>query len=415
MSTTKTITSVGDAASLAAVQAMTAYCNKTFSVGGLLVDRDGRVIHQMHNQVIVDGALHDPTAHGERQLVDWYHAQLAAGVSLPEPKDISVVTSLDPCCMCTGAILTAGFRAVTVAEDRTSGINFDESDTFNTLPGALRPQALKTFSYPAIVGTTGFVRPARGAKVALPSDHGVDERTAALCEVIFDDTLQRVRDDINSDTTPDKLLNLKNLPAGNYIREAVQSAFPSALSLNFERYAPDGRLAEPLIAAMRQDKANGGPGNAVALIDYFGNLVGIAFGEEHRGAIQTAFMRMTRTYAGLRHSLFDLYRKDHQQFAEDPHAYLAHPKYCTFVAGLSPDRSSRSYMELGAYGSTMEGPLPATNPLQYQYCVARLKPDEVAGLCAAMPPLYSQIIKIAPGAVQDSDLANQVADAWKQF
>src|SRR4051794_9226408 len=111
------ITSVEQASQLAAIQAMTAYCSKTFSVGGLLVAEDGSVIHQMHNRVIVDRALMDPTAHGERQLVDWYHEQVALGANLPPPDRISVITSLDPCCMCTGAILSAGFRAVTVAED----------------------------------------------------------------------------------------------------------------------------------------------------------------------------------------------------------------------------------------------------------------------------------------------------------
>jgi tRNA(Arg) A34 adenosine deaminase TadA len=118
------ITSIQQAAQLAAAQAMAAYCNKTFSVGGLLAGPDGTVINQIPNRVIVDNVLNDPTAHGERQLIDWYYSQLAQGTSFPPASDITVVTSLDPCCMCTGAILTAGFRVMTVAEDDTSGINY---------------------------------------------------------------------------------------------------------------------------------------------------------------------------------------------------------------------------------------------------------------------------------------------------
>ena len=414
-SATDPIASVEQAAELAALQAMAAYCGGTFSVGGLLVGADGTVVEQMHNRVIVDGALMDPTAHGERQLVDWYYAQVAAGVPVPAPENITVVTSLDPCCMCTGAILTAGFRAVTVAEDTESGINFDGSDSFQTLPAGLRPAALQTFSYPAIVGTTPcFIREARGANIIFPAgDANVDEKTAALCEVIFDDTLQTVRSDINSDVPPDQLLNILTLPEDNYIRVALMQAYPQALTLVFPRYLPDARLVDSLFVAMTLDRLGGGPGDATALIDYFGNLLLIAFGDQRLSGIETAFMACTRAYAALRHNLFQLHAQNPVEYPEDPHLYLGHPKYSTFVAALGPDDSSQSYMGLGAYGSTMEGPIPETNPTQYQYCVNRIPPSEVTAICQAMPPLYCNVIKVNPMPVADTELAELVTLAWR--
>ena len=36
--------------------------------------------------------------------------------------------------------------------------------------------------------------------------------------------------------------------------------------------------------------------------------------------------------------------------------------------------SALSFMDLGAYGSTMEGPLPLTNPAQFQYVRPRMAP-----------------------------------------
>ncbi|MBD8546794.1 nucleoside deaminase [Sphingomonas sp. CFBP 8760] len=410
------ISSVEQASQLAATQAMLAYGDHTFCVGGLLVASDGTVIHQMHNRVMVDRTLMDPTAHGERQLVDWYYKQLAGGVALPPADTISVVTSLDPCCMCTGAILTAGFRAVTVAEDTTSGINYDSLDNFHTLPVGLRPAAQATFSYPAIVGQSGFARPGRGAPLVFPAGDGtIDEKTAALCEMIFDDTLMKVREDINNDLPPEQLLDIRDLPEDHYVRVALSNADPLALSVDFRKYAPDVRLAAPLAEAMARDQAQGGPGDAVALLDHFGNLMLIRAGDEQSSPIRTAFMECTRAYARLRHELFQLHATDRATYPEDPHLFLAHPKYCTFVAALGPDHGAQSYMVLGAYGSTMEGPVPEQNPMQYQYCVDRISRAEVKDVCAAMPPLYSEIIKIDPDPVADQKLAAAVRDAWERL
>lgn len=155
---------------------------------------------------------------------------------------------------------------------------------------------------------------------------------------------------------------------------------------------PDLQLADPLIEAMQSDASRGGPGDAVALIGHFGNLLIVAGGNHGASQIRTAFMECTRAYAGLRQTLFHLHEADPAAYPEDRHLYLPHSKYCTFVAALSPDEGALSYMALGAYGSTMEGPISADNPTQSQYCVDRIPPAAVKAVCAVMPPLYSQII-----------------------
>ena len=68
------VTSTESAMTLAALQAMKANCAGSFSVGGALVDDHGNVLNQMQNRVIQNHRTNDPTAHGERQLVDWYYA-----------------------------------------------------------------------------------------------------------------------------------------------------------------------------------------------------------------------------------------------------------------------------------------------------------------------------------------------------
>ncbi|HEY5800228.1 MAG TPA: nucleoside deaminase, partial [Burkholderiaceae bacterium] len=82
------------AVAIAAGQAVAAKCAGTFGVGGVMLDAQGNVLQTMQNRVVEDGMLLDPTAHRERQLVDWYYAELAAGRTLPPPHEITVVTSV---------------------------------------------------------------------------------------------------------------------------------------------------------------------------------------------------------------------------------------------------------------------------------------------------------------------------------
>jgi len=152
---------------------------------------------------------------------------------------------------------------------------------------------------------------------------------------------------------------------------------------------------------MEQDRAQGGPGDAVALLDAFGNLLLCAPGRQSQSAICTAFMECTRRYAQLRYKLM------HGAIAEtrdETCRYLAHPRQGTFVFARGPDCSAQSFMNLGAYGSTMEGPLPPENPHQFQYVLPTISDDELTALCAGMPPLYRDTIRIHPVQVADQAL-----------
>src|SRR5262249_26500490 len=93
----------------------------TFGGGGLLVDRARRVIAQAKKAGIRDGHVADPTAHVERQLIDWYAAR--GDRALPAASELTIVSSLDPCAMCAGAILRSGMKVIAVAEDLKSGVH----------------------------------------------------------------------------------------------------------------------------------------------------------------------------------------------------------------------------------------------------------------------------------------------------
>jgi cytosine deaminase len=385
------VTDVEIAAALAAEQVLQAFDQGTFSVGGVLLDNTGKLIHALHNNVVKDKTTFDPTAHGERQMIDWYFEQIGKGVKLPPPGDLTVVTSLDPCCMCTGSILHAGFNVTVAAFDTQSGINYDTKADFPTLAPTAKARAKATFSYPAVNGTTSFARSASGAP--LPKFFAqpvIDEQTQALCLTAFLATLGFVRESVSLDLLPDKLVDPKTLPANDPIIQGLQAIYPQTLQYKAPaRSKPDQGLLPYLDRAAALDRQQGGPGQAVALLDYFGNLLFCLPGNMAASPIKTAFMLTTRAYAGLRYSL-------KQQIGKDMYKYLGHPKYGTFVFLLGPDDSAASLIDLGAYGSTMEGELPKDNPNQFQYWNATMDPARLATYCAGLPPLYSQTIKVNP-------------------
>lgn len=401
MALKKTI-DVQAAVAIAASEAIAARTQGTFGVGGLMLDQYGNVLQSLHNNVVKDGLIFDPTAHGERQLIDWYYAERAKGRDLPPPQDITIVTSLDPCCMCSGAILAGGFNVVVAAPDKESGINYDNSASFTALPAALREQAGDSFSYPAILGSSLYARAASGAAPkSFFIGKTIAEPTQALCSLVFEATSAEVIGMFSADHPQELLKDPATLPADHAIVRALKQQYPDALTYRCQSHAPDAGLAPFLLQAMARDREHGGTGDAVALLDSFGNLLLCMPGRMTQSGIRSAFMETTRAYAQLRYKLLHGATSAQQ---DDIRRYLGHPKEGTFVFAQGPDASAISYMNLGAYGSTMEGPLPPQNPAQLQYVLPALPEAELAALCAAMPPLYRNIIRIRPVQVADAAL-----------
>ena len=379
----------------------------TFGVGGAMLDQFGTVLKSLHNNVIRQGLVFDPTAHGERQLIDWYHSERAKGTPLPEPQDITIVTSLDPCCMCTGAILAGGFNVLVAATDANAGINYDGTANFDALPEGLRAQARATFGYPAVLGDSQYARAAHGmAPKSFFIGKTIGEPTQALCSLVFEATAKGAMALFDSDPPRERLKDPATLSAKHAIVCALRKVYPEALTVRCVAQQPDAQLAPALEKAMARDRVMGGKGDAVALLDSFGNLLLCMPGRRNKSGIRTAFMECTRAYAQLRYKLMEGATMEQ---CEEIRQYLGHPKDGTFVFANGPDDSALSFMELGAYGSTMEGELPASNPAQFQYVRAGLPRQELERICEAMPPLYRHLIRIRPVQVADAGLVAALA------
>lgn len=397
------------AVAIAAAEAIAAKTQGTFGVGGLMLDQHGNVLQSLHNNVIKQGLVFDPTAHGERQLIDWYYAERAKGRDLPPPGDITIVTSLDPCCMCSGAILAGGFNVVVAAPDPQAGINHDERAGFEALPATLRAQAAASFSYPAILGASQYARAGSGAAPkSFFIGKTIAEPTQALCALVFEATSDEVMRLFQTDLPHGELGDPAALPAAHDIVQALKRVYPEALAHRCAPRAPDAGLAPFLARAMARDREHGGEGDAVALLDSFGNLLLCLPGRMARSGIRSAFMETTRAYAQLRYKLMAGATPERQL---EVRRHLGHPKDGTFVFARGPNDGAHSFMDLGAYGSTLEGPLPPNNPRQFQYVTPAIAQRELDVMCAAMPPLYSGIIRIHPTQVDDGALVAALATA----
>ncbi|MDF0732560.1 nucleoside deaminase [Pseudomonas entomophila] len=410
MDTVQSIQNAQQAVELVANQAIEASLQGTFAVGGCIVENaTGKVLAAMHNNVLMPYPYstaqppflpHDPTAHGERQLVDWYFANRER-LALPTPDKLTVVTTLDPCAMCAGSLLTAGFNVAVSAIDTYAGINYNSQFDFPTLPPAVRQKAQASWGYYSVAAPIN--RPYQGARNGpVYAGCGIDAAAFSLTGSIFDASVSSVRDaSNNSGLPPSELRNPNTLPADSKVRQALTKLSPWSLKVSCANpRMPGQELARPLTETARQADSL----NAVALLDPFGNLLACLGGVEKQSPIRTAFMETTRGYAELRWKLMN---DNDPQVRAQAQQHLTHPKYGTFVFLYAPDpNTSQAVMAFGAYGSTMEGPVPQSFPSNLQYVL--LPPgttaQAVAQLAQNLPPFYTQSVQVAPSQVLDSAL-----------
>lgn len=401
------------AVAIAANQALLASRQATFAVGGCIIENaTGKVLIALHNRVLEPSAsqaqpafrLRDPTGHGERRLVDWYFDNQQR-LALPPTHELTVITTLDPCAMCAGALLTAGFNVAVSALDTFAGINHDGRFEFPGLPTALRLRAQATWGYYAVGNPfdRDYVGPPQGPVYA---GERIDAATMCLTRSLFEASVNHVHDESsNAGLPPSALKDPITLPSRSLVRQALAGLSPWSLrSKSADPRLPGIELAAPLVdTALAADTCN-----AVALLDPFGNLLSCLGGDETRSPIRTAFMETTRSYAALR---WNLMNHDDPQVRDEAHQHLTHPRYCTFVLLRFPDPAgSEAVMTLGAYGSTMERHTAPSFPSSLQYvllptgCTAK----DVARLAQNLPPFYTSNVQVAPCQVLDPNLMQEV-------
>jgi len=86
-------------------EAKIAYNKNEVPIGSVISDLNGNIIAKAHNQVL---SLNDPTAHAEILAI-------RSACSILKTTNLSnyqIFSTVEPCCMCSGAILTAKIKRI---------------------------------------------------------------------------------------------------------------------------------------------------------------------------------------------------------------------------------------------------------------------------------------------------------------
>ena len=362
-------------------------------VGGVLLNnRTGEVLREGRNYryLPVNPAVasrsdevftFDYTAHGETALVGWYVSNRKR-LGLPDPGELTIATSLDPCAMCTGSILTMGFNAAVVAYDPTGGMNVTEDGRYRTLTPALRARALDTIGFYAVTGERQYFGPAQ-----IPFRQSqVTPQTAKNCEEVF--FSPRKGKSVDNEVPINDVVDPFSLPASDPFRVEMQRLWPEAGAIRLASpYRPNRALKAYLQNLVRSTP---GARNAVAFIDHFGNLLTARADAPRRLPFGTAFMNTTQSYARRRYELFN-----NPQTHEGAKQTLASPEHGAFIWLHAPDPDIASTLkDLGAFGSSMGEQTPGG--FQFYEPPLRGGYPELLEQIAYLPPYYTELVDISP-------------------
>lgn len=396
----------------------------TFGVGGLLVTQDGRIIKTFKNKVIVNGIVHDPSAHVERQILTWYYEQKNAGNNLPPLSELRVVSSLDPCMMCAGSVLITArlagthltfiklpdqkeprFSCHVVAADRLAGVNheastgnhgFDSSRKFGPIPERHLNLARSTFVY---------------AEVPLCKRWKLRELQERSAQALYQ-SLNNVRLTVNQGVVekPEDLLIAEKpdlelmFPNGIYDFVCTGEDFLNRQYVNQEGSNNYGNIGEILLnnALKAFEEGRSNTIDAAALIDPFGKVLMVSTGTEKAIPHYTALANLMKEYSRRRVHI-ETERPDLKE-------YFPPLKFCKILTLQGPGESLASISDIGLFGSHMEGPTGENMASHWNYILPVQSQDSLDEMIEKFPPFYSQFVKIKISAADDP-LASRIGES----
>jgi cytosine deaminase len=371
------ICSGDDAAAHAVGLAEEAAHHGTFGVGGFLLDREGHVIAEAVNAVVREGNIVDPTAHVERQLVDWYSQASQKGFPVSST-ELTIVCSVDPCAMCAGAILRSGMSVIAIAEDKMSGVH--DGGNPHRMPHELWRSAEK---HMALFGVRGLRLSSHNSisfftTLDISSEllHRAEQAFVISVDpvnrLIADQGLELDRGNLKLTTTSIRKTVSKACELlGVYINE-------SSIGLNVH----DQNSRMEILRSLS--------GDGSMLVDELGTVIFTKTRSKPESAAGTSVMELVRAYSIIR------------SIAEKKlGVILPHQRYCSVVKQKAHTNPAKALLEFGALGAFFAAPRKRT----IVPAVCYLEPTNLVQseiFAASLPPLYTSIIGIDVGLISES-------------
>ena len=368
----RTTVRTADGAAVHAIRlAEEAAAQGAFGVGGFLLDQAGHVVAEAINAVMRNGHVVDPTAHVERQLIDWLYEAHRRGFT-SAAGELSIVCSVDPCAMCAGAILRSGLRVIAVAEDEMAGVHHNGKP--HRMPPGLWDAATK---HMALFGVRGL-RPSPQNNVSAFNGEISPDLLRRAGEVFLasEGPVNRAISDHDGES------NARGLQVTDQVHAAVCEAFKElgiysnqgAFGLNVHEWH-----SSPEFRNLLADDGS-------VLVDEFGIVVAAAAGHVEFAA-RTSLMDLVRAYTFIR----DVVR-------QKSGIALPHQRNCSIVKQSAHSEPAKALLEFGAVGSFLAAPrrskiLPA---IVYLNGTSLVNAREFA---TWLPPLYTSVIGIDVGLV----------------
>ncbi len=290
-----------------------------------MVGDNNKIYKVIRNAVIRGNSVHDPTAHVERQLVDWYFSKKKKTNSLPPADKTTIITSLDPCVMCSGAILAGGFNTIYISQDSQTGTSCRAVGDFSTLPDSLEQRGRETFSAFGLIGKRPFSGPSDSMFSGEEIDSKIDRRSVRA----FSYSLKKVKEIINNHhgQLPEKLSDPKTLARSSSISRLLKKYNPKVFSdgylVDFDRAGTN--LGQILVEKAKESHEKSGVFNSACVIDPFGNVLLLEAGAEDASPIRTPFLELVRKY----HRLL-------LEAGAEGRKHFVHLKYCKVVTLFVP-------------------------------------------------------------------------------
>lgn len=379
------------AAQVALNQATEAAQNGTFAVGGYISKKNGEVLALAMNNVICSGKVFNPAAHVEFQLADWYWIRKTAfPSSLPEPKDLTIVVSLDPCLMCAGAILQSGFNALAFSQDTYAGISYEAAGVFRPLEHEgfehLLAQAKETFGYAGQKGKIPFA----GSPTAYLAGTQLDKKMQDSIAGIFAQSVDDIRSTIRTEG------NAKNpAMAPPLLQHHLSLHLHSFQCMPTSEIMRQNELALGLVRAAIAAENAGGQFDAAAIIDPFGRVLALRGDATGETPIRTAALNALRSYSLARgYAPPQLLR------------YMPGISRCKLVTLYGPsfdEQAAQTMISTGTYVACLEGPPKRGGHAGWNYVIHGNRTQaQIQDWISKLPPLHRQSMENALSPMPDA-------------